>query len=57
MNATKPAVMNPMTPSTRATVSCGSLRLVKATKNPHQVSIKAQNKIEPSWLPQEAATL
>ena len=44
-------------PKTRAIISSESRRLAKETAKAHQESVTDQNRIEPSWLPQVAATL
>ena len=57
MNARKPMSTRPMMPKTRAIISSESRRLAKETAKAHQESVTDQNRIEPSWLPQVAATL
>ena len=48
---------SPITPVTRAVISAGSFLAEKATAADHQPSVTTQKRIEPSWLPQVAATL
>ena len=57
MKAMMPKSTSPITESTRAIVSSGRRRPSTATMPPHHESVSAQNRIEPSWLPQAAATL
>src|SRR5471030_2867990 len=55
MNATKPALIQLITPSTRATMGRGSCLLNTDTAAIHHVSSKVQSSSEPSWPPQTAA--
>ncbi len=55
MNARKPTLTKPITPSTRATTSPGRWRLNTVTATVQMVSTSTHNSIEPSWEPQVAA--
>ena len=52
MKSRKPTTTTPITPSTRATMSGGSREEARV----HSVSMNTHSRIEPSWLPQVAAT-
>ncbi|MNC71169.1 hypothetical protein D3C75_1220580 [compost metagenome] len=55
MNSRKPAVIMPITDSTRATASCGIARLHNATASDQQLSSNTHSSSDPSWAPQVAA--
>ena len=48
MNARKPALTSPSTPSTRAVISSGRCALNSVTANIHRPSIEHQSRNEPS---------
>ncbi|MCY1216236.1 hypothetical protein D9M72_281060 [compost metagenome] len=54
-NARKPALIAPITASTRATAASGSCRLHADTASDHRPSISVHSSIEPSCPPQTAA--
>ncbi len=55
MNARNPALMMPMTPSTRAVISSGRWPLNRLTALIHTPSIRVQSSSEPSCPPQTPA--
>ena len=56
MNSRKPTLISPITPSTRATIARGRLRLNSSvTASIQTASISTHSSSEPSWLPQVAA--
>jgi len=55
MKSRKPQLTRPMTPSTRATKSCGRRRLNTVTASVHTVRISVHKSSEPSCEPQVAA--
>jgi hypothetical protein len=56
MKSRKPTLTKPITPSTRATISSGRRAENTLTASVHSDSMKTHSSIEPSWLPQVAAT-
>ncbi|MNC05212.1 hypothetical protein D3C75_526770 [compost metagenome] len=56
INSRKPKLIIPITASTRATASCGMLRLNSATANVQALSSNTHSSNEPSCAPQVAAT-
>src|SRR5476651_32750 len=55
INTRKPALMIPITDSTRAMASSGMLRLNSATASVQPLSNNTQSSSDPSWAPQVAA--
>ena len=55
MNSKKPTLIIPITDSTRATESCGMLRLNSATASVQQLNSSTQRRSDPSCAPQVAA--
>jgi hypothetical protein len=51
MNARKPALISPITPSTRAVMSSGRCALNALTASIHAPSIRHHSRNEPSWPP------
>ena len=56
MKARKPALIRPITPSTRATMSSGRWLLNTLTATIHTESIRHQSRNEPSWPPHTPET-
>ena len=56
MNSRKPNDSKPITARMRATTLSGRWALKRATATVQKASISVHSSIEPSWLPQAAAT-